>query len=488
MRQPRRRPVAAVGRRRAGHRRDQGDGARTARTATTRSRRDHVINYAVEPCVQRQRYGVQSGSTFKPFTAGGRADDGLPSTPTSSRRQRAELQRLPGLQGRPASGPSTLATDSVGHVDDGVRHRVLGQHLLRRARGARSGSAGHAIAEALGIHGVRGKPSRQVPSFTLGSADHLAAVDGRGVRDLRGPRRALRPASRSPRSTPSATAAPGAPGDCSAGHRPGHRRRVNELLDGRHRRLRVSAAHRAARPLGGRPAAGKTGTTNDSVAVWFVGYTPAARHRGVGRQPAPRRKYPLQQRHHQRPLLRRGAAARCLARADLAGVMRDILAGVPSGRSACQTPTAAWTAPDPPSRTLDQHDSVDALGRILEEAGFIAQISTTPIDSIVGTDRVAATDPARAARQLSAPSSSTCRPAGPERLRPAKPDSLTATATATVYGNGNGGPPTPRRRPYRRLRLRPVATRDKPDPGTPDPEATPPPLSGPAQTWRAAAP
>ena len=37
-----------------------------------------------------------------------------------------------------------------------------------------------------------------------------------------------------------------------------------------------------------RPAAGKTGTTDDNKDAWFAGYTAAARHRGVGRVPAAR--------------------------------------------------------------------------------------------------------------------------------------------------------------------------------------------------------
>ena len=39
-----------------------------------------------------------------------------------------------------------------------------------------------------------------------------------------------------------------------------------------------------------RPAAGKTGTTDDNKDAWFAGYTAAARHRGVGRVPAARRR------------------------------------------------------------------------------------------------------------------------------------------------------------------------------------------------------
>ncbi|GAB2765415.1 hypothetical protein GCM10027039_27650 [Terrabacter koreensis] len=41
----------------------------------------------------------------------------------------------------------------------------------------------------------------------------------------------------------------------------------------------------ALNQLPGRPSAGKTGTSDGNAQSWFVGYTPPARHRGVGGQP-----------------------------------------------------------------------------------------------------------------------------------------------------------------------------------------------------------
>ena len=67
----------------------------------------------------------------------------------------------------------------------------------------------------------------------------------------------------------------------------------------------VQRRHRhPGRLTNGQPAAGKTGTTQDSADAWFVGYTPAARHRGVdGRAggPGARCAASAASRRHRRP-------------------------------------------------------------------------------------------------------------------------------------------------------------------------------------------
>ena len=156
------------------------------------------------------------------------------------------------------------------------------------------------IAEALGVAARRRQAAAGGQVVHPRRRRGVAAVDGRGLRVLRRPRRALQ-LDRDPRGDrPVRQPPPGAPGRLQAGHRPGHRRRRQRAAAGRHR-----ARHR--RPGRDRPpGAGKTGTTNRRVSVWFVGYTPdLATAVWVGNPSPPPERLPAAEPADRRRLLRR---------------------------------------------------------------------------------------------------------------------------------------------------------------------------------------
>ena len=157
---------------------------------------------------------------------------------------------------------------------------VLGQHGLRAA-GARPRPAG-GQADRL-RHGHQDAP-RRLPGGVARRPDdrRLPARDGRRLRDDR-LRRLPQPARpRSPRSpTPTASrSSRRASGQAHQGVLGRRHRRGDADPPGEH-----PAGHRHARRNIGCPAGGKTGTTDSFNDAWFVGFTPQADHRGVGRLP-----------------------------------------------------------------------------------------------------------------------------------------------------------------------------------------------------------
>ena len=127
------------------------------------------------------------------------------------------------------------------------------------------------MANRLGVTSLDPNKTTTASSLTLGAYEVVAARHGRRLLDLREPRREERPHPgdqdhRWPTAPCSRTTPAPAARRCST--------RAIADTD----RPPAAARSRTAQPASaagfGRPAAGKTGTTENNAAAWFVGYTP----------------------------------------------------------------------------------------------------------------------------------------------------------------------------------------------------------------------
>ena len=188
----------------------------------------------------------------------GRAGEGLSRSATrSTSPYQAEHRRRAGLQrdadpGRGSPYNETTSENGTYTLQTGIEGSINTYFAQLEERvgvcrpGADRRGARHAPRRR---QAAPGRSSRS-PSASRG----VAAVDGRGLRDVRRPRRALQLDRDHSRSTdPSGNRLPVPAGRLRAGARPGHRRRHQRAAAGRHRRAAPapgprSAARRPARP------------------------------------------------------------------------------------------------------------------------------------------------------------------------------------------------------------------------------------------------
>ncbi len=146
---------------------------------------------------------------------------------------------------------------------------------------------------------------------------------------------------------------------------------INELLQG------VIERGTGTRAAIGRPAAGKTGTTNKRVSVWFVGYTPdLATAVWAGNPSPPRGGYPLQNR------LIGGVyygdvCGGCLPGPIWQQMMSNTLA---------DTPVSSFTDAADDVRRGDANSVPSVTGRSVEDAK--ALLRQADLDPVVSSDRV----------------------------------------------------------------------------------------------------
>ena len=246
------------------------------------------LNYSV-PTKYGDSAGFQAGSTFKPFVLSAAVNDHIPlsttfNAPESMTIPQDEFANCPGQPG--FVGDWTVATStSSGPMDiyRGTRESVNTFYaMLERETGV---CKPFEIAKALGVEltdpkgDSHGYGAERVPTFTLGianaspleMAEAYATFAGRGLHCDSQPVTAIEDASGNvlKEYSPSCQQAlPEATADA-----------VNDVLRGvqepggfgydlGHTNLTDPATGAVI------PSAGKTGTTQDGKAVWFVGYTP----------------------------------------------------------------------------------------------------------------------------------------------------------------------------------------------------------------------
>lgn len=226
--------------------------------------------------------GQQAGSTFKIFTLAAAIEKGIP---ISTRIYSPVHTEFPGgsftnCEGAPLNDPwpVTNSTTSYNASFDMRSGAALSVNTFFAELERRVGLCDVVdAASRAGIHDAYGHdPLRdtalQVQSFTLGvtTISPLTLADAYATFAARGQHC-------EPRAIASATSAGGgsldvAPPLCQQVFEPAVADAVNEILsevvDG------PNPYRTGAQMSLGRPAAGKTGTTTDHVAVWFAGYTP----------------------------------------------------------------------------------------------------------------------------------------------------------------------------------------------------------------------
>jgi membrane peptidoglycan carboxypeptidase len=222
--------------------------------------------------------GMQAGSTFKPFVLAAAIEQGIPLDLTLNAPSKYESQVFVNCDGRTCDNPYVVnnAGDSSAGVHDVVSatHGSVNTFYIQLEE--RTGVERPAeIAESLGLRQfVGGEPTAPLHrggSFVLGTnevspLDLAAAYAAFAAHGLYCP----------PRPVTGITAGgqpiPVPEQQCRQAIEPRVADTVTSVLHGNIEG--TSRGRTGARAAIGRPAAGKTGSTNGSKAAWFAGFTP----------------------------------------------------------------------------------------------------------------------------------------------------------------------------------------------------------------------
>jgi membrane peptidoglycan carboxypeptidase len=218
--------------------------------------------------------GMQSGSTFKIFTLAAALEAGISPYEPINAPSPATFEGFVNCETGVPFHPVTVRNSTTGGTLNMAQATAFSTNTYFMALMERTGVCRPAeIAESMGVYTGGGDPLPRVPSLTLGSAEvsPLAMANAYATFAAHGeyckPRSILEVRDREQKRLP-------VPGEnCTQVIDRPVADSVTELLigvvDGP-----IAGRTGSRMSLGDRQAAGKTGTTNDSAAVWFAGYTP----------------------------------------------------------------------------------------------------------------------------------------------------------------------------------------------------------------------
>lgn len=406
------------------------------------------INYAVDERMGG-RAGIQPGSTFKVFVLAAAIKQGIGLNTSINAPQRISLpvNSFTNCNGRIRSSEIWSPKNSTGsgrfNLKTGTARSVntFFAQLERRTGICEPAT----IAQQAGVMraqlGPEGKqqPLQQVPSFTLG-VNEVSPLSMAGAYAMFSARGVYCPPTSILKITDSA-------GNVLVDHSKPKCNRVLEqsvadavnlvlqgvVSDGTGRRMRLD---------GGRIAAGKTGTTNNAIAVWFVGYTPQLSTAvAVADVDAPQESLDGRTYNGERIS---SACGGCIPGPIWKSMMDAALAGKPE-----QT----FTAPDPKTiqgvtvRVPDVRGmSATSAIKKLEAEGFSASVAGE-VDSDLSKGTVVRTDPGSGSKVGSGSYvgvyvSNGNPPAPPpptENVPTINPPTVTLPPNSPGNGNGNGG-------------------------------------------------
>jgi membrane peptidoglycan carboxypeptidase len=218
--------------------------------------------------------GMQAGSTFKIFTLAAALEAGISPDEYISAPSPNTFTNFKNCDTGAIYEPVTVRNSTTSGTLNMAQATAYSTNTYFMAIEERTGICRPAdIAESLGVTLGSGEPLLRVPSFTLGTMEiaplSLAnayatfAAHGRYCEPV--PILEIRDRNGAKLSVPN--------GDCrqvlDREVADGVTVMLNGVVDGY-----IPGRTGAAMNLGDRPAAGKTGTTNESAAVWFAGFTP----------------------------------------------------------------------------------------------------------------------------------------------------------------------------------------------------------------------
>lgn len=218
--------------------------------------------------------GMQAGSTFKIFTLAAALEAGISPTEYISSPSPNTFVNFKNCETGVPYDPITVRNSTGAGSFDMARATAYSINTYFMAIEERTGQCRPAeIAESMGVRLGSGKPLLRVPSFTLGTmevtplqvanayatfANHGSYCAPRVLLDIR---------------DRDGHAVPVPPVNCTQVITRDVADSTTALLTGVIDGY-IGGRTGAAMSLADRPAAGKTGTTNESAAVWFAGYTP----------------------------------------------------------------------------------------------------------------------------------------------------------------------------------------------------------------------